>query len=68
MGEQTYNITGMTCDHCVKAVTGELRKLPGVSDVKVDLVGGTATVTSSAPIDLSDVAAAVDEAGYELAP
>jgi len=67
MSEQTYNVTGMTCDHCVSAVTGELRKLPGVSDVQVDLTRGTATVTSSAPLDLADVASAIDEAGYELA-
>jgi copper chaperone CopZ len=67
MAEETYNIIGMTCDHCANAVTDELRKLPGVSDVRVDLARGTATVGSSAPISRSDVAAAVDEAGYELA-
>lgn len=68
MSEQTYTVTGMTCDHCVGAVTGELRKLPGVSDVQVDLTRGTATVISSAPLDLADVARAIDEAGYELVP
>ena len=67
MSEQTYNVAGMTCAHCVSAVTSELGKLPGVSDVKVDLASGTATVASAAPLDRADVAAAIDEAGYELA-
>jgi copper chaperone CopZ len=68
MTEQIFNVAGMTCDHCVSAVTSELGKLPGVSDVKVDLVRGTATVTSVTPLDRSDVAIAIDEAGYALAP
>ena len=38
------NITGMTCGHCVKAVEGALRAIPGVQTVTVDLAGGRATV------------------------
>ncbi|MBM0229930.1 heavy-metal-associated domain-containing protein [Micromonospora sp. ATA51] len=64
---QTYAITGMTCEHCVRAVTGELSALPGVEEVQVDLTTGTATVTSAAPLPVESVRAAVDEAGYELA-
>ena len=59
----------MTCGHCVSAVTEELTQLPGVTDVTIDLVaGGTSpvTVTSEQPLDDATVAAAVDEAGYEL--
>jgi copper chaperone len=66
----TYAVTGMTCGHCVGAVTEEISKLPGVSDVAVDLVAGgasTVTVTSAAPLDEPAVREAVDEAGYELA-
>lgn len=65
---QTYDIVGMTCDHCVQAVTSELRKLDGVTHVEVDLASGSAVVDSAAPLDREVVAAAVDEAGYELAP
>ena len=68
--DRTYTVTGMTCGHCVGAVTEELGKLPGVSDVAVDLVAGGAsavTVTSAAPLDEPAVREAVDEAGYELA-
>jgi copper chaperone len=63
----TYTVTGMTCDHCVQAVTGELSALPGVDSVDVDLSSGAVRVSSAAPLDDADVRAAVDEAGYELA-
>ena len=62
----TYTVTGMTCEHCVRAVTGELSALPGVADVRVDLGTGAVTVTSAAPLPDDAVRAAVDEAGYEL--
>lgn len=65
---RTYAVTGMTCQHCVRAVTDELAALPGVRDVRVDLSAGTATVTSDAPLPEEAVRAAVDEAGYELGP
>ncbi|WP_127499845.1 heavy-metal-associated domain-containing protein [Actinoplanes solisilvae] len=63
----TYTVTGMTCGHCVQAVTGELSTLPGVADVQIDLASGAVTVTSEAPLTDDVVRAAVDEAGYELA-
>ncbi|MDQ2845093.1 MAG: heavy-metal-associated domain-containing protein [Actinomycetota bacterium] len=67
MTTMTYTVTGMTCGHCVSAVSTEIGKLPGVSDVQVDLPTGAVTVTSAAPLSLAQVADAVDEAGYELA-
>jgi copper chaperone len=63
----TYTVTGMTCNHCVQAVTGELGALPGVTGVQVDLASGAVTVTSEAPLSDDAVRAAVDEAGYEFA-
>ncbi|WP_305786054.1 heavy-metal-associated domain-containing protein [Symbioplanes lichenis] len=63
----TYTVTGMTCAHCVQAVTSELSGLPGVADVQVDLGSGAVTVTSAEPLPAEEVRAAVDEAGYELA-
>jgi copper chaperone CopZ len=66
----TYRVNGMTCEHCVAAVTEELTALDGVTAVDIELVAGgesTVTVTSAEPLDPSLVAAAVDEAGYELA-
>jgi copper chaperone len=68
MSIQTFTVSGMTCGHCVQAVTSELANLPGVSNVSVDLSTGVATVESGPALDSAEVAAAVDEAGYELAP
>jgi copper chaperone len=71
MTSVTYRVTGMTCEHCVRAVSGELRALDGVSDVAVDLVLGGAsavTVTGDGPLAWRAVADALDEAGgYRLA-
>ena len=61
-----YTVKGMTCGHCVAAVTEELTKLDGVSHVEVELSSGRVTVESDGPLDDGDVAAAVDEAGYTL--
>ena len=66
----TYAVSGMTCGHCVGAVTEEISALAGVREVTVDLVaGGTSSVhvTSDAPLDEAQVRDAVDEAGYTLA-
>ena len=62
----TYQVKGMTCGHCVNAVTTELSNLDGVSKVDVDLESGNVIVTSDEPLEADTVRAAVDEAGYEL--
>ena len=71
MTTKTFPVTGMTCGHCVQAVKSELESLAGVSHVDVELVAdGTSavTVTSSTPLEVTQVAAALDEAGaYQLA-
>ncbi len=64
---RTYTVTGMTCGHCVNAVTTELSKLPGVEAVEVDLATGAVGVESTQPLDDAAVREAVDEAGYALA-
>ncbi|MGH3734129.1 MAG: heavy-metal-associated domain-containing protein [Micromonosporaceae bacterium] len=66
MVTQEYVVKGMTCGHCVGAVTGEISGLTGVTDVSVDLSSGTVTVSSEQPLAESEVREAVDEAGYEL--
>jgi copper chaperone len=66
MTTQTYAVTGMTCDHCVRAVTTELVLVPGVRSVDVDLEAGAVTVTSDEPLDREVVSEAIDEAGYQL--
>ncbi|NUR14814.1 heavy-metal-associated domain-containing protein [Terrabacter sp. C0L_2] len=68
---QTFPVTGLTCGHCVGAVTSEISEIPGVTDVSVDLVaGGTSTVhvTADQQVSPEQVSAALDEAGnYQLA-
>jgi copper chaperone len=60
------NITGMTCEHCVNAITGALKEVPGVSSAKVSLESNSATVEGDA-IDPGKVIAAVAEEGYTAA-
>ena len=67
MTTTTYAVTGMSCQHCVDAVTAEVGRLSGVEQVQVDLPTGAVTVTSSAPLDRAAVRDALDEAGYDLA-
>jgi copper chaperone len=67
MTTSTYSVTGMTCEHCVGAVRAEIGRLPGVREVSVELASGLVSVHSDAPLEPAAVAAAVDEAGYELA-
>ena len=66
MTTTTYHVTGMTCDHCVRAVTTELVMVPGVRSVDVDLAEGAVTVTGDGPLDLGEGREAIDEAGYAL--
>jgi copper chaperone len=71
MTTQTFAVTGLTCGHCVGAVTSALIVLAGVTDVQIDLVvDGTSTlrVTGDKPLTDDEVAVALDEAGdYTLA-
>ena len=66
MTTTTWTVEGMTCQHCVNAVTEEVSALPGVTSVSVELESGSVVVESSAEIERDAIAAAVDEAGYTL--
>ena len=68
VGTETFRVEGMTCDHCRNAVTTEVSAVPGVQAVTVDVKAGTVTVSADQPVNQSDIAAAVDEAGYTLLP
>jgi copper chaperone CopZ len=64
--QHTYNVSGMSCEHCVAAVSSELGELPGVNAVEVDLASGTVVVHGGA-VDDEAVRGAVEAAGYSLA-
>ncbi|MDH3753326.1 MAG: cation transporter [Acidimicrobiia bacterium] len=61
---RTYSVPGISCEHCVKAITDSVRPLEGVTAVEVDLGAKTVTVTGGE--DAATVAA-IDEAGYDVA-
>jgi copper chaperone len=65
MTTRTYAVEGMTCQHCVNAVSSEVGQVAGIKVVEVDLDGGTVIVTGG-QIDDQAVWAAVDEAGYRV--
>ncbi|MBB5912730.1 copper chaperone [Nocardia transvalensis] len=67
MATSTYTVTGMTCGHCVASVREEIGKIDGVTGVEVDLSSGRVQVESAAPVTDAAIAAAVDEAGYQVA-
>lgn len=62
----TFAVLGMSCQHCIDAVTAEVGRIAGVEQVEVDLAAGTVRVTSSEPVDRTAMREAVDEAGFEL--
>ncbi len=66
MAEMTLIVSGMTCDHCVKAVTDAVSDVPGVESVAVDLDGGRVTVDGG-DVDRTAVVEAISEAGYNTA-
>lgn len=65
--QNTYRVEGMTCSHCVHAVSQEIGAVPGVREVTVDLATGEVTVTGDREMSHEEISAAVDEAGYRLA-
>ncbi|MGW6498694.1 heavy-metal-associated domain-containing protein [Nonomuraea angiospora] len=67
MSTATYTVKGMTCGHCVSSVKEEVSEVAGITSVEVDLAGGLLTVNSEGLVDRAEIAAAVEEAGYELA-
>lgn len=64
-----FTVTGLTCNHCVMTVSRAVALVPGVTAVSIDLVANgesTLHVESETAMDATQVAGAVDEAGYEL--
>jgi copper chaperone CopZ len=65
----SIGVTGMTCNHCVGAVTSEVMKLEGVTQVDIDLAPdgvSQVAISSESLLDLEQVALAIEDAGYEM--
>jgi len=63
---KSVKIKGMTCRHCVMAVTRALNEVTGIKDLKVDLSRGEATFEESQPVDMERVREQIRKAGYEV--
>ena len=63
--QRTYNVTGMSCEHCVGAVSTAVGQLSGVHDVQVELADGELHLRG-AGVDEEAVRVAVEAAGYGL--
>lgn len=59
-------IKGMSCNHCVMAVTKALNGIEGIKDVKVDLEKGEATFDETKPVDMAVISEQIERAGYEV--
>jgi copper chaperone len=62
----TVKIKGMSCNHCVMAVTKALNGIEGIKNVKVDLAKGEATFDNEKPLDAKVIKGAIEKAGYEV--
>jgi copper chaperone len=62
----TIKIKGMSCQHCVAAVTKALSGIEGISDVKVNLEKGSASFTENAPIAPETIKKAIAAIGFEV--
>ncbi len=62
----TYTVSDMSCDHCKRAVSTELREVAGVKEVDVDLDSKRVVVTGER-LDDAALRAAIAQAGYEAA-
>jgi copper chaperone len=60
-------VKGMSCAHCVAALTKAMASLPGVSQVAVDLASGRVSYECAGPIPREDLDRVVRAAGFELA-
>jgi copper chaperone len=66
MSDHLYTVEGMSCAHCVAAVTEQVSQIPGAEQVEVDLESGALAIHGE-DIETAAVRAAVEEAGYSLA-
>jgi copper chaperone len=64
---KTIKIKGMTCNHCVMAVTKTLKEIDGITNVKVDLQKAEATFDEARAVDMEVVKERIRKAGYDIA-
>jgi copper chaperone len=63
---KTIRIEGMSCQHCVMAVTKALSAVAGIRNVKVDLARGEAAYEEEGTVNPEAIREAVRKAGYKV--
>ncbi len=66
MNNINFKLAGLTCEACLKLVSRKLKKIPGVTSVKVDLASGETQVTSSGKIDLEILRKSLENTHYSI--
>ncbi|QQK80062.1 copper chaperone CopZ [Salicibibacter cibi] len=68
MNKMTLNVQGMSCDHCVHSIEGNVGDLNGVNHVKVHLSDENVEVSfDPSKVDLKEITEVIEEQGYEVA-
>ena len=65
MTTERFQVPGVSCQHCVNAITKEVSALPGVQRVQVALDNKTVTVEHGEQVNTDQIVAAINEAGYD---
>ena len=68
MKTETFNVPGISCQHCVNAISNEVSALGGVKDVQVELGSKTVRVNADETVSRETLVAAIQEAGYDVSP
>lgn len=67
MVTRLYRVPEVSCQHCVRAITEELRRIPGVREVEVDLATKVVRVVVEESVSDDQVRAGIEAAGYAVA-
>ena len=62
----TIGIKGMSCNHCVMAVTKALGAIAGLGNIKVDLQSGKATFDNDGTVSEETIRQTIQKAGYDV--
>jgi copper ion binding protein len=65
--EKTYRVPDISCEHCVRAISGELARIDGLEVVMVDLATKVVTVRHDDRVTEDEIISGIEDAGYEVA-
>ena len=65
MATDQFRVPGVSCDHCVRAITEEVSVLPGIQQVVVNLGDKSVQINHEGKVSLEELIKAINEAGYD---